>query len=205
MSDNDKKQPQDQQIILRNVRLSFPALFQPEKFNGVLGKFAGTFLLDKSDKATYNKIVKQIEAALAEARIKVPKDKWFIKDGDDSAYDGYEGNWSIKASSRTRPTLIDADKTQLEESDGRLYAGCYVNAIISMWIQNNKEYGKRVNANVLGVQFVKDGEPFAAGVTASVDDFDDVSTPNPFKDESKSKSKPKGRVNSAPFDDDEDL
>jgi hypothetical protein len=31
-----------------------------------------------------------------------------------------------------------------------------------------------VNANLLAVQFSKDGEPFGDGVTASVDDFDEI-------------------------------
>ena len=176
-----EKQTQDQRIMLKGVRLSFPNLFQPAVFDGKSGKFEATFLLDKNDKKTKKQIDMVIAAALAEAKVKVPSDKYFIKDGDDSAYDGYEGNWSIKAGSRARPTLLNADKTQLEESDGKLYAGCYVNAIISIWIQNNK-FGKRVNANVHGVQFLKDGDPFTSDVKASSDDFDDVSN-NPFDDD----------------------
>jgi hypothetical protein len=43
--------------------------------------------------------------------------------------------------------------------------------VIELWAQNNN-YGKRINANLLGVQFLKDDEPFADGEKASVDDFD---------------------------------
>jgi hypothetical protein len=67
--------------------------------------------------------------------------------------------------------IIDKDKSPLTEDDEKLYAGCYVNAIVELWYQNNN-YGKRVNANLLGVQFFKDGEPFGDGVSASEDDFD---------------------------------
>jgi hypothetical protein len=66
---------------------------------------------------------------------------------------------------------VDRDRSLITEDDNKLYAGCYVNAIIELWVQDNS-YGKRVNANLLGVQFFKDGEPFADGVKASADDFD---------------------------------
>ena len=80
---------------------------------------------------------------------------------------------SIKASSGKRPMVIGTDRAPLTEDDGKPYAGCYVNAIVELWGQDN-QFGKRVNANLLAVQFVKDGTPFGNGVTASVDDFDDI-------------------------------
>jgi hypothetical protein len=48
-----------------------------------------------------------------------------------------------------------------------------------LWTQNNS-YGKRVNANLLGVQFYKDGEPFAAGEIAGDDDFEDFGSDDDF-------------------------
>ena len=161
-------------IKLQNVRLSFPSLFRKAVFNGEETKFEGTFLLHKEDHAD---TIAEIEAAI-KAKIKddlkgakLPADKLCLKDGDDIEYDGYAGHMSIKASNNKRPMVIDRDKTTLTEDDNRIYAGCYVNAMIELWAQNNS-YGKRINANLLGVQFFKDGEPFADGVTASADDFD---------------------------------
>ena len=66
--------------------------------------------------------------------------------------------------------VINRDKTPITEDDNVVYAGCYVNAIITLWAQNNS-YGKRVNAQLDGVQFVRDGEPFGDG-GISVDQFD---------------------------------
>jgi len=160
-------------IQLKNVRLSFPSLFSRAVFDGKEGKFEATFLIDKSDEATKDKLDKMIKAAIKEANIKVPKDKICLKDGDDADYDGYDGTWSLKASSKKRPTVIDRDKTPLAEDDERVYAGCYVNAIVDFWVQNN-QFGKRVNANLYGVQFVKDGEPFGMGAEDVTDDFDDL-------------------------------
>jgi predicted 2-oxoglutarate/Fe(II)-dependent dioxygenase YbiX len=56
-----------------------------------------------------------------------------------------------------------------------MYAGCYVNAAISIWIQNN-QFGKRVNSNLLALQFVKDGESFGGGGVKVNDVFDDISS-----------------------------
>lgn len=68
---------------------------------------------------------------------------------------------------------FNRDKTPVVEDDEVLYAGCYVNAIIDLWVQNNG-FGKRVNANLYGIQFVKDGEQFGAGAVDVFDDFDDL-------------------------------
>lgn len=160
-------------IQLKNVRLSFPSVFHRAVFEGTEGKYEATFLIDKEDVKTKKVIDDAIAAAIAEAKIKVPSDKRCLKDGDESEYDGYEGNWSLKAANSKRPTVINRDKTPLTEEDEVVYAGCYVNAIVDFWVQNNK-YGKRVNANLYGIQFLKDGEPFGMGPVDVTDDFDDL-------------------------------
>ena len=162
-------------ITIKNARLSFPSLFKKAVFDGKEGKYEATLLFPKSDTATYEKITAEIEKIKKDNKnAKVGADKIFIKDGDDSEYDGCEGMWMVKASNNKRPTVINRDKTPLVEEDEVLYAGCYVNAIIDGWFQNN-QFGKRVNANLLGVQFVKDGQPLGDGAkTADVDDFDDI-------------------------------
>lgn len=160
-------------IKLNNVRLSFPSLFRKAVFSGEETKFEATFLLSKKTQADK---IKEIESAISTLmketlKSKLGPDKVCLKDGDDFEYVGYAGHMSLKASSNKRPLVIDRDKSQLTEEDGRLYAGCRVNATIELWAQNNT-YGKRINANLLAVQFYKDDEPFADGEKGSVDDFD---------------------------------
>lgn len=161
-------------IKLNNVRLSFPSLFHKASFQGSEGKYEATFLLSKDTQAD---LIAQIDAKIKAGikdnfkGAKLPSDKLCFKDGDDFEYAGYANHMSFKASNGKRPMIIDKDKSPLTEDDDKLYAGCYVNAIVELWYQNNN-YGKRVNANLLGVQFFKDGEPFADGVSASEDDFD---------------------------------
>lgn len=162
------------QIKLKNVRLSFPSLFKKATFKGVEGKYEATLLLNKEEHADE---IAEIKAAI-QSKItedlkgaKLGADKICLKDGDEIEYDGYAGHFSIKASNSKRPLIIDRDRTPLTEDDNKLYAGCYVNAIIELWAQNN-DFGKRINANLLGIQFFKDGEPFGDGVNAKADDFD---------------------------------
>lgn len=160
-------------IKLQNVRLSFPSLFQHAAFGGdTTGKYEATFVLDKKEHAT---VIAQIEAEILrlqkeEIKAKVSSDKLCLKDGDESGRDEFAGKMTIKTSTKKRPLVIDRDKSPITEDDNKVYAGCYVNAIVSLWPQNN-QWGKRVNAQLDGVQFARDGEPFGDG-GVSVDEFD---------------------------------
>lgn len=165
----------EQKIVIKNARLSFPSLFQPEVYGGKsTGKFAATLILDKEEhKATIAAIKKAAtDMMMAEFKAKIPSNKVCLKDGDESGRPEYAGAFTLKAASEKRPTVIDRDKTPLVKDDGRPYPGCYVNAIISLWAQDN-DYGRRINANILGVQFFKDGEPFGAGPIDVSDDFEE--------------------------------
>jgi hypothetical protein len=94
-------------IKLNNVRLSFPSLFQKATFEGKETKFEGTLLLDKKQHA---ESIAEIQAAIKVAikeklgGAKVGADKLCIKDGDDSDYEGYAGNYSLKAANAKAAT-----------------------------------------------------------------------------------------------------
>lgn len=126
-------------------------------------------------------------------------DKTCLHNGDTkSEYAGYEGNLFVNSRNYTKPTVIadkfhngkavylaeDGTTWQMNEGKKLLqtdvpfgvtvpYAGCYVNASIEVWAQDNN-YGKRVNATVMGVQFFKDGDAFVGGGAADGDEFDDL-------------------------------
>lgn len=170
-------------IKLNNVRLAFPALFEAKTVNGE-GKpaFSAALLIDPADpqvkaiNAAIDACAKDKWGAKADALLKQMRaaDKVALHNGDlKASYDGFAGNLFISARNPVRPTVVDADKTPLVEADGKPYAGCYVNAVLELWAQDNN-YGKRINATLMGVQFAKDGDSFAGGGSASEDDFDDV-------------------------------
>lgn len=170
-------------IKLENVRLAFPQLFEAKSVNGEGDPtFSATFLLSPEhpvaqtlrdafevigkDKwgAKWPTVKKEIEA----------KDRTALHDGDTKAgYAGFEGNLFVSARNKSRPLVIDRDKSPLISADGRPYAGCYVNASIELWAQDNA-YGKRINASLRGVQYRKDGDAFAGSSAASDDEFDSV-------------------------------
>lgn len=171
------------QIQLKNVRLAFPELFEPKSVNSEgAPAFSATLLIDpknpqiKDIKAAIEAVAKDKWGAKAGATLKTlqANNKLALHDGNlKTEYAGFEGNFYISARSKTRPLVIDQDKSALTALDGKPYAGCYVNASIEFWAQDNN-YGKRINAQLRGVQFAHDGEPFGGGSTASVDEFDEV-------------------------------
>lgn len=172
-------------IKLSNVRLAFPQLFEAKTVNGE-GKpaFSAAFLIDPSDaqvktiNAAIDATAKEKWGAKADAMVSGLRkaDKVCLHDGDlKASYDGFPGNLFISARNSVRPTVMNSDKTPLVAADGKPYAGCYVNCVLELWAQDNN-YGKRVNATLMGVQFLKDGDSFTGGGAASEDDFDDVTS-----------------------------
>lgn len=159
-------------IKVARTRLSFPSLFRTAKFGEEdTGKYEATFILDKVKHA---KEIEQIKTAMQEmikeGKAKIPSDKLCLKDGDESGRPEFEGAYTLKASTKKRPVVIGKDRAPLTEEDNVMYAGCYVNAIFSLWRQDN-QFGKRINAQLDGLQFAAEGEAFGdAGITA--DEFD---------------------------------
>lgn len=95
--------------------------------------------------------------------------------------EAYIGQARITTRSRVRPAVFDADGTPLLNDTGRLYDGCYVHAIVSLWVQDHPKGGRRVNANVVGVRFAKDGDAFSGGQTIGADAFGPLAVGgNPF-------------------------
>ena len=172
-------------LKLTNVRLAFPALFEAKTVNGE-GKpaFSASLLIPANDpqvaaiNAAIDATASEKWGAKAAAILKQARaaDKVCLHDGNlKASYDGFEGNLFVSARNPMRPTVVDADKTPLTAQDGKPYAGCYVHAVLELWAQDNN-YGKRVNATLMGVQFFRDGDSFTGGGAADVDDFDDVTS-----------------------------
>lgn len=157
-------------VKLTKVRLSFPHLFKPKAFEkGKEPSYSANFILDKVKDAAQIKTLK--DAINAVAKEKWPKGLPKMKgiclkspepepDGSYSV-DGYDDTvMFVTAGSAKRIPIVDRDPSVvLAEEDGKPYAGCYVNASIRLWAQDN-EFGKRINAQLRAVQFHSDGEPF---------------------------------------------
>lgn len=170
-------------VVLKNVRLSFPDLFNPKSFqDGDEPKYRASFLIPKEDE----KQLAAIEAAVketAEAKwgkkaesvlksIRGNANKFCFRDGEEKDYDGYAGNMALSANNKARPLVIDRDKTPLTAADGKPYAGCYVNATLEVFAYDKPANG--ISCSLKGVQFVKDGDAFGGGAPASPDEFEDL-------------------------------
>ena len=100
-------------------------------------------------------------------------DKLPVHNGDAKATSaGFKGNLYLNAGNKVRPMILDGNKAPLVASDGKPYSGCYVNAFIEIWPQ--KKPTTRINAALLGVQFVRDGERLSGGSVATADDFEQI-------------------------------
>ena len=179
MPATDKTAPDIAIIKLEGVRLSFPQLFKPRAMINARGepegepKFSATFIMDCEKHASLiAKIEKTIERLALDYWKKKMGYKSCLHDGNDKAdMDGYgDGLMFITSSRKTRPVVVDRQVNPVTEEDGIIYAGCYVNATVRLWVQDNK-WGKRVNAELRAVQFVKDGESFGAGQVNAEDEF----------------------------------
>lgn len=171
-------------IKLIDARLSFPQLWRPTQVNNE-GEpaYSAAFLLAADDEQVdfINNVIDQVALAKWEHKAKPilaqlrGAGKVCLQNGDLKAErEGYAGNWFINARSKTKPLVLDQNRVVLAEGNGRPYGGCYVDAVLEIWAQDN-QWGKRVNASLKGVQFRRNGDAFAGGPPADPNDFDDIS------------------------------
>lgn len=171
----------DGTILLENVRFSYPHLDKPYAKAGKDGKmpepaYSLTSLMPKATHKEAMLLVRdEVRRILAENKLKdIAADRKFIRDGDLTAKDTDAGMWIVAAREKTAPILRDENNRNVEQINAarKFYGGCYGNTLIRPWFQSN-EWGKRVNANLLAVQFRKDGEAFGEGRITD-DDVDGV-------------------------------
>lgn len=194
-------------LTLTNVRLSFPKIVHPESFKGADGKdskprYSAAFLIPKTNTTTVNAIkAKLLETANAkwgvedgatELKRLIGANKICFVDGDNMDYDGYAGHYALRTSSTPEypPTLVNEYAKEMDRNDpntvAKFYAGCYVNAIVRFWAQGAESgFGKRLNANLGGVQFAREGEAFGGG-KVKADAFAPMEPVNAFTEEAAS-------------------
>ena len=180
---SEVKKTEDHVIMLPNVRVAFPNFWVATAVKeGDKKAFSGSFIMPPDHPIvavvragiTAVAIAKWGEGATDILRALIAGDKVCLHNGDLKAqYDGFAGNLYVSARSPGRPLVIGQDKALLAEEDGKPYSGCYVNAQVALWAQQNN-FGKRVNAQLRGVQFLRDGESFGGGAVAQPDEFETV-------------------------------
>ena len=172
-------------VKLANVRLAFPKFWNAEQVNGAgAAKFSAAFLMPPGHPslAAIDAAVQKVAVAKwgkdAAATLKALKlgDKLPVHDGDAKpTLSGYPGNFYLNASTATRPQIVDRDgKTPITADDNRIDSGDPVNAGVDVWAQDHPQHGKRVNAALAWVQFVKVGDRFRASASVTSGEIDDL-------------------------------
>lgn len=169
-------------ILLNNVRLSYPHLFAPEKFEDSQDAKYGCVLIIKKDDPQVAALKKAIfEVGTEKWGSKIQPGKWPsnlhwpLKDGDDKADDNpeYAGCYFISPTSKQAVVLLDRSKRQLTEADDKLYPGAYVNASVTV-APFESPMKKGVSIFLNGVQFYADGERLAGhDATADFEQLDE--------------------------------
>jgi hypothetical protein len=174
-------------IKLKNVRISFPSLFEAKAVNGEgEPRFSAVFVVEPGSEnakllaQTLNAVAKEKWGAKAENILTDLKAKGRVcylerpkTNQSGEVYDGFEGMHHISASNTARVQVIDRDTSPLTPADGRPYGGCFVDASIDVWTQDNS-WGKRINAKLRWVQFRGDGDAFSGGAPVSQDEFESI-------------------------------
>lgn len=143
-------------FMIQNARVSFPHLFTPSQ----MGAYGAQLMLDPSDhkdllaelKATVNQMIKDDLKGF-----KLPPEKICLRENGNGRPE-YDGLWVLSANQK--PLVLDGSGRNVitDEAECNIYAGCYVNAKVDVWVQNN-QHGKRINCKLLAIQFAGDGEP----------------------------------------------
>lgn len=165
-------------LTFSNVRGCYLHLFKPFK-RAVPGggpppagegesspKYSALFLLDKIKQAdqvkkTYDLIAELLRKPDGTAG-RLAADKLCIRDGDEREEPEFHGHYMVSASNIVKPDLVlgykDANGklAKIPDNDPRIFSGCYFNAAVRLWYQQNT-FGKRINAELGAVQYVRPG------------------------------------------------
>lgn len=170
-------------IRLENCRASYPFLGTPssdEDDNGNTSKkWRIVFMLPKKTHGALKDLIVEVINKLMKENSSVPKDRWFIKNGDESDDESMHEHWLVSVSDgKYRPKCRDGNNQvmdDIDEIDNTFYGGCWVHGLIRPWFfdgksrNSKKPLPKRVCSGVTSVVFVDDDKPFGAG---RVDDGD---------------------------------
>ena len=179
-------------VKLKEVRISFPDLYEAVEFETGDGKFRYnvTALVEpgsENDKAVKAAIVAECKAKFGEKdyakkleAFKGTSNKICYVNGDAKEYDGYAGMMALSAHRRQKDgpvgvygNVIDPQTGKvvvLTEKSGKPYAGCHCNVTVEIYATDGKFPG--VFAGLSAVQFWRDGDAFSGTKAATPDDFE---------------------------------
>lgn len=182
-------------VLLTNVRLSYPNLFEPKGFEGQEPKYSASLIIPKDDKESLKVIKQAIENAKTKglddgvwkgnklpANLKTP-----VRDGDEerSKDDVYANAYFINANSKYAPAVVGKTKDRatgkaIELGEDDVYAGCYVNVTVNFY-GYSAAGNNGIAAGLGNVQKEADGEYLGGRSSAESDfDFEEIDSDDDF-------------------------
>jgi hypothetical protein len=173
-------------MLLMNVRTSHLYVFEPytgkpsPQIPNPKPMFKGDFLMDATHPdlarvahaieivGSTHKWKSDVTWAQVKEQLKA-QDKLCLHRGDVSqaGQPEYAGKFFVKANNQKRFTILDGLRNPMAAGDKNApYSGCWVNATIDIYAQDN-QFGRRINATLTGVQFVRHDEAFGGGARAA--------------------------------------
>lgn len=204
-------------IIVGPARLAFPNVVTPDKN----GKYTTTILLSKSDpdamkaletarrllltqaKMSWGENKEKWPAALRKVSFKdyvsaTGKDGFPLRDGDDVSWDGFAGNYFLRASSQYQPGMVDGSLAPLLNPEKEMKAGMICRFQVNAFAYD-KEGNSGLSWGLLNIQLVRDdGTRFGGGAQKAQDVFDKIMA----EDDELSSENPENYASSAENDED---
>lgn len=141
-------------VKLENVRISYPSLFRPRtsaQFPTAEPKYEATLLVDSSSAPT---IVQELTNTIAEVASAAGFTAGAYREPPWKA--NPEGIIEVSARSGNPVYVVDEYNNALNEVNNKIYAGCRVHAIISVYAYTTN--GSGVTFGIEGVQFAADDQ-----------------------------------------------
>jgi hypothetical protein len=166
-------------LVTPEFRGSFVHILEPHAIKGVENaqpRYQITIPVKKSD-PFWKKVEALIEETAKEKWGKIPpKMKKPIKDGDDEGRPEFVGCYSIQASSKNKPGIVDSSLQPIMDAD-EIYSGAWYRASIRAYAWSHPTGGNGVSIALDNVQKVRDDTPFS-GRTDAASDFADFAESN---------------------------
>lgn len=141
----------EKQFKLKNVRLSYPSLWERSTYKGNVGKYQASFIMDDETAQPILDYISELDP-----KGEVETKKCCLKEGDSEKRDT-AGMYVFCGKNNVRPQMRDEQNKELLEGSELLAPGCYVNAIVAVYRYNDFICGK-----LYGLAFVKEGESLSS-------------------------------------------
>lgn len=176
-------------IYLSNVRLSFPKIVEASAPQpGADPKYSADLIMAPNDNG-YAKFMAEVGSVATEKwkehaanvlqLIQNDRKLRCYGNGNEKInkksfqpWEGYVNMVYLTANSNADrpPKIFRADGTAIDNGNTmerqqyarKLYGGCYVNAVVRPWVQDN-QFGRAIRCELVALQFAGDGEPFGEG------------------------------------------